>query len=107
MDTNQFTFLSLTTYHHPYHHPHEEIEQNISTHDSVEWFLYGAEDHSLLTSRPPTTYLKLTPNDEQENQLEHDFEEEDDKDEAYFGSTHEPSSTSTLLLHEKKNKINK
>jgi hypothetical protein len=71
MDTNT-TFLSLTSaisilqLHHEEDHP-----TPTSTHDSVEWFLYGAEDHSLLQTRPPTTFLKLTSdeNDDEDDTL--------------------------------------
>lgn len=67
MDTNT-TFLSLTSaisilqLHHEEDHP-----TPTSTHDSVEWFLYGAEDHSLLQNRPPTTFLKLTSEEDDED----------------------------------------
>ncbi|ORY97013.1 hypothetical protein BCR42DRAFT_430540 [Absidia repens] len=102
-DTTAFSFLALTSFADEHHHPHEqqvveEEEETLmtmmrmprrprresSTHDSVEWFLYGAEDHSLLQAQPPHAFLTLTA----------DKNEDDDQDSVASQqdpSTHEPS----------------
>ncbi|CAO3593691.1 unnamed protein product [Absidia cylindrospora] len=36
----------------------------VSTHEWGEWFLY--EDHACLQTKPPPTFLQLTPDDEQD-----------------------------------------
>ncbi|CAO3622813.1 unnamed protein product [Cunninghamella echinulata] len=98
METNQHSFLSLTSNSHHQQikeEEHDHTEQNISTHDAVEWFLY-AEDHSTLTTcRPPSTYLKLTPNNNNDGDDQQMYQDN--------GSTHEPSSAFILLNDDNNN----
>ncbi|CAO3588839.1 unnamed protein product [Absidia cylindrospora] len=87
-DATAFSFLALTSFADDQQADDDNNYMRMerresSTHDNIEWVLYGTEDHSLLQAHPPHAFLTLTAEkNEQESVMMTNQQDP---------STHEPS----------------